>query len=43
VVEAVRRNDLWVFPYPEAAAMLQPRLDALAEVLRVTATQAVSD
>jgi NAD(P)-dependent dehydrogenase (short-subunit alcohol dehydrogenase family) len=43
VVEAVRRNDLWVFPHPEAAAMLQPRLDALGEVLRVTATQAVSD
>jgi NAD(P)-dependent dehydrogenase (short-subunit alcohol dehydrogenase family) len=30
VVEAVRRNQLWVFPHPDSAPLIQPRLDAVS-------------
>lgn len=33
VVDAVRRNELWVFPHPESAPMIQARLDAVSAVL----------
>ena len=31
-VEAIRANQLWVFPHPDAQAMVQPRLDALTGI-----------
>jgi NAD(P)-dependent dehydrogenase (short-subunit alcohol dehydrogenase family) len=43
VVEGIRRNDLWLFPNPEAAPMLEPRLARLGEVLRDAGTQPMSD
>jgi NAD(P)-dependent dehydrogenase (short-subunit alcohol dehydrogenase family) len=43
VVDAIRSNELWVFPHPEAAAMLEPRLDALRDVLRTAALQPLSE
>ena len=43
VVEAIRSNDLWLFPNPEAAPMLQPRLARLAEVLSECGAQPMSD
>src|SRR3954453_192614 len=33
VADAVRDNELWAFPNPDAAPMVQPRLTALDEVL----------
>lgn len=43
VVSGIRRGDLWVFPHPEAAPILQPRLNSLSEILRAAGTQAVTD
>jgi NAD(P)-dependent dehydrogenase (short-subunit alcohol dehydrogenase family) len=43
VVDAVRRNELWVFPHPDTAPMLQPRLDAVGEALRTPGAQPLSD
>jgi NAD(P)-dependent dehydrogenase (short-subunit alcohol dehydrogenase family) len=39
VLEAIRDDQLWVFPHPEAKSMLQPRLDGLGEVLTTAAMQ----
>jgi len=39
VVEAIRRNDLWMFPHPESGLLVQPRLDQVGEALRKAATQ----
>jgi NAD(P)-dependent dehydrogenase (short-subunit alcohol dehydrogenase family) len=43
VVDAIRRNDLWVFPNPEAEPMLQPRLARLGEVLREAGAQPIAE
>jgi NAD(P)-dependent dehydrogenase (short-subunit alcohol dehydrogenase family) len=39
VVDAIRNDQLWVFPHPESKEMLQPRLDGLGDVLTAAATQ----
>ena len=41
VVDAIRNDQLWVFPHPESKSMLQPRLDGLADVLTAAATQTI--
>jgi hypothetical protein len=33
VVEAIRQDELWVFPDPASAPMIQSRLDAVSAVL----------
>jgi NAD(P)-dependent dehydrogenase (short-subunit alcohol dehydrogenase family) len=33
VVDAIRRNDLWVFPHPDSGPLLQPRLDSVRDFL----------
>jgi NAD(P)-dependent dehydrogenase (short-subunit alcohol dehydrogenase family) len=43
VVDGIRRNDLWLFPNPEAAPMLEPRLARLGDVLRDAGAQSMSD
>jgi NAD(P)-dependent dehydrogenase (short-subunit alcohol dehydrogenase family) len=43
VVDAIRRNDLWIFPNPEAEPMLQPRLARLGEVLRGAGAQPIAE
>jgi NAD(P)-dependent dehydrogenase (short-subunit alcohol dehydrogenase family) len=43
VVGAIRRNELWLFPNPEAAPMLEPRLSRLGEVLGEAGKQSMSD
>ena len=43
VLEAVRTDQLWVFPHPQAQDMIQPRLDALGGVLATAAKQEVGD
>lgn len=43
VVDGIRRNDLWIFPNPEAEPMLEPRLTKLGEVLRAAGAQSISD
>jgi NAD(P)-dependent dehydrogenase (short-subunit alcohol dehydrogenase family) len=40
---AVEAGDLWVFPHPDAASMLTPRLDALAGVLAEAERQTIGD
>lgn len=40
-VEAIRADRLWVFPHPDAQAMVQPRLDALSAVLTEAGQQKV--
>ncbi|HEX7094497.1 MAG TPA: SDR family NAD(P)-dependent oxidoreductase [Acidimicrobiales bacterium] len=40
-LQAVKDDQLWVFPHPESQPMLQPRLDALGAVLAQAATQPV--
>jgi NAD(P)-dependent dehydrogenase (short-subunit alcohol dehydrogenase family) len=39
VIEAIRRNDLWVFPNPDSGVLVQPRLDQAGEALRNAAAQ----
>jgi NAD(P)-dependent dehydrogenase (short-subunit alcohol dehydrogenase family) len=41
VVDAIRNDQLWIFPHPESMSMLQPRLDGLSEVLAVAAEQTI--
>ena len=41
VLDAVRANRLWVFPHPDSASMLAPRLDSLGHVLAAAATQGI--
>ena len=41
VLDAVRANRLWVFPHPDSASMLTPRLDSLGQVLAAAATQGI--
>jgi NAD(P)-dependent dehydrogenase (short-subunit alcohol dehydrogenase family) len=43
VVDGIRRNDLWIFPNPEAEAMLEPRLTKLGDVLRDAGAQPLAD
>jgi NAD(P)-dependent dehydrogenase (short-subunit alcohol dehydrogenase family) len=40
-VAAVKAGDLWVFPHPQAQGMIQPRLDALTDVLAAAAKQEI--
>jgi NAD(P)-dependent dehydrogenase (short-subunit alcohol dehydrogenase family) len=41
VLEAIRTEQLWVFPHPQAQDMVQPRLDALGAVLATAAQQEI--
>jgi NAD(P)-dependent dehydrogenase (short-subunit alcohol dehydrogenase family) len=43
VLEAIRTDQLWVFPHPQAQDMIQPRLDALGAVLATAAKQEIGD
>jgi NAD(P)-dependent dehydrogenase (short-subunit alcohol dehydrogenase family) len=43
VVDGIRRNELWIFPNPEAEAMLEPRLARLGEVLDDAGAQPMAD
>lgn len=43
VVEAIRRDELWAFPHPDSAALVEPRLQQLAGLLRVAAAQPTPD
>jgi len=43
VVDGIRRNDLWIFPNPEAEPMLAPRLTKLGDVLGEAGAQSMAD
>ena len=43
VVEGIRTNQLWVFPNPDAAGAVRPRLDELDGVLADAGTQTRDD
>ena len=41
VLDAVKANQLWVFPHPDSQAMIQARLDLLGAVVAQAGAQSV--